>query len=111
MVLGDTAYDAEAVHKRLEERSYTWIVPANPERVYEGSKGNRPKLRSRLKDWTSLSLKTIRLHASTGKYAGYRRLSKWRIGPKQKPRVYYAYQEKREVRVASVPSAARFFRQ
>jgi hypothetical protein len=51
-----------------------------------------------LKDWTSLSLKTIRLRASTGKYAKYRRLSKWRVGPKQKPRVYYAYQEKREVR-------------
>ena len=98
IVLGDTAYDAEVVHKACDDRNYTWIVPANPERVYEGSKGNRPKLRSRLKDWTSLSLKTIRLHASTGKYAGYRRLSKWRVGPKQKPRVFYASQEKSEVR-------------
>ena len=98
IVLGDTAYDAEVVHTACEERNYTWIVPANPERVYEGSKGNRPKLRARLKDWTSLSLKTIRLHASTGQYAGYRRLSKWRVGPKQKPRVFYAYQEKSEVR-------------
>ncbi len=33
-----------------------------------------------------------------GKYASLRRLSKWRMGPKQKPRVYYAYQEIREVR-------------
>jgi hypothetical protein len=97
-VLGDTAYDADVVRKACAARGYTWIFPANPERVYEGSKGNRPKLRSRLKDWTSLSLKTIRLHASTGKYAGYRRLSKWRMGPKQKPRVFYAYQEKPEVR-------------
>lgn len=97
-VLGDTAYDAEVVQRACDERGYTWIMPANPERVYQGKPGQRPKLRARLKDWTSLSLQTIRLRASTGQYAEYRRLSKWRIGPKTKPRVYYAYQEKREVR-------------
>jgi hypothetical protein len=97
-VIGDTAYDAKVVQQACDERGYTWIVPANPERVYQGSAGQRPKLRARLKDWTSLSLQTIRLRASTGKYAPYRRLSKWRIGPKQKPRVYYAHQEEREVR-------------
>ena len=97
-VLGDTAYDAEVVQQVCKERGYTWIMPANPERVYQGAQGQRPKLRSRLKDWTSLSLQTIRLRAATGQYAEYRRLSKWRVGPKQKPRVYYAYQEKRDVR-------------
>ncbi len=66
--------------------------------MYEGPTGQRPQLRSRLKDWTRLSQKTIRLRASTGKYAKYRRLSQWRVGPKQKPRVYYAYQEKCDVR-------------
>lgn len=98
VVLGDTAYDAAVVREACEDRDYTWIVPANPERVYEGPQGKRPKLRSRLKDWASLSLKTIRLQASTGKYAEYRRLSRWRVGPKQKARVYYAHQEKPEVR-------------
>lgn len=98
VVLGDTAYDAEVVRKGCQEKGYTWIFPANAERVYEGSTGKRPQLRSRLKDWKSLSLKTIRLRASAGKYADYRRLSKWRVGPKTKPRVYYAYQEKRAVR-------------
>ena len=98
VVLGDTAYDANVVQRACEDREYLWIAPANPERVYEGPTGQRPKVRSRLKDWTSLSLNTIRLRASTGKYAKYRRLSKWRVGPKQKPRVYYAYQEKCEVR-------------
>ena len=87
VVLGDTAYDAKVVQEACEDRGYIWITPANPERVYEGPTGQRPKLRSRLKDWTSLSLKTIRLRASTGKYAGYRRLSKWRVGvsPQTKP--------------------------
>jgi hypothetical protein len=98
IVIGDTAYDAQVVRDACDAKGYTWIFPANPERVYEGPKGQRPKLRSRLKDWTSLSLKTIRLRASTGKYARYRRLSKWRVGPKQKSRVYYAYQENRDVR-------------
>jgi len=98
MVLGDTAYDAKSVRAACDERGYTWIFPANAERVYEGPTGQRPKLRSRLKDWTGLSLKTIRLRASTGKYAAYRRISRWRVGPKQKPRVYYAHQEKLEVR-------------
>jgi hypothetical protein len=98
IVIGDTAYDAQVVREACDEKGYTWIFPANPERVYEGPTGHRPKLRSRLKDWTSLSLKTIRLRASTGKYASYRRLSKWRVGPKMKHRVYYAYQEKLEVR-------------
>ena len=98
VVLGDTAYDAHVVQQACEDRGYLWIAPANPERVYEGPTGQRPKVRSRLKDWASLSLKTIRLRASTGKHAKYRRLSKWRVGPKQKPRVYYAYQEKCEVR-------------
>lgn len=98
IVLGDTAYDSQAVRQACEERGYTWIFPANAERVYEGTKGNRPKLRSRLKDWTSLSLKRIRLQACTGKYATYRRLSKYRVGPKMKPRHYYAHKEKADVR-------------
>jgi len=98
VVLGDTAYDAEVVRQACAERNYTWIFPANPERVHAGPRGQRPKLNSRLKDWTSLSLKTLRLQASTGQYAEYRRLSKWRLGPKQKPRVYYVYQERATVR-------------
>ncbi len=69
VVLGDTAYDAEVVHQACADRDYLWIVPANPERVYEGSKGHRQKLRSRLKDWSSLSLKTIRFQASNLKTA------------------------------------------
>jgi hypothetical protein len=98
IVLGDTAYEAKVVRQACDERNYPWIFPINPQRVYDGPKGDRPQVRSRLKDWTSLSLKTIRLRASTGKYAEYRRLSRWRVGPKMKPRVYHAHQEIRDVR-------------
>lgn len=98
VVLGDCAYDSKAVQQICEEKGYTWIVPANPERVYEGTRGNRPKLRLRLKDLASLPLKRTRLQASTGKYASYRRLSRYRVGPKMKYRDYYTHQEKAEVR-------------
>ncbi|MEM6474337.1 MAG: transposase, partial [Planctomycetota bacterium] len=98
IVLGDTAYESSVVEEACQEQGYTWVFPANAERVFEGPTGQRAKLRSRLKDWTSLSLKTIRLRASTGKYADYRRLSACRVGPKVKSRVYYAHQERQEVR-------------
>lgn len=98
IVLGDTAFEAEVVRKACEEKGYIWIFPANSERVYEGTKGNRPRLRSRLTDWTKLSPKRIRLQASTGQYASYRRLSKYRVGPKMKHRDYYAHKEKADVR-------------
>ena len=98
IVLEDTAYDAKVVREACDDRNDPWIFPANSERVYDGPKGDRPRVRSRLKDWTSLSLKTIRRRASTGKYAEYRRLSRWRIGSKMKPRVYHAHQEIRDVR-------------
>jgi len=97
IVLGDTAYDAAVVREACDEHGYTWIVPVNVNRVYEGPRGNRPQVRSRLKDWTKLSLRKVRLQASTGQYADYRRLSRYRVGPKQKQRVYYAYAEKCDV--------------
>lgn len=97
IVLGDTAYEAEVVRSACQERGYTWIFPANSSRVFAGPKGKRPTLRSRLQTWSKLSLKKIRLRASQGNYVNYRRVSKYRLGPKLKARVYYAYEETREV--------------
>lgn len=96
IVLGDTAYDAKVLQEVCDERNYTWIVPCNPERVLAGEKP-RPKVRSLLKDWSTKSLKTIRFIPANGKYAAYRRISRYRIGPKAKPRTYYVHEEKREV--------------
>jgi hypothetical protein len=96
IVLGDTAYDAKVVRDACQERGYTWIFPCNPERVLAGPKP-RPQVRSLFKDWSSLSLQTIRLCPGQGKYVAYRRLSPHRIGPKAKPRTYYVHQERREV--------------
>lgn len=98
VVLGDTAYDARVVQEACEARGYTWIVPANPERVYAGPRGQRPKLRTQLRNWSKLKLRKIRFHAAADEYAAHRRLSKWRVGPKAKPREYYVHQETATVR-------------
>lgn len=96
IVLGDTAYDAAVVREACAERGFTWIVPCNPERVLSGLKP-RPKVRSLIKDLSSVSLTKIRFAPGQGPYAVYRRLSAHRIGPKAKPRTYHVHQERREV--------------
>jgi hypothetical protein len=97
LVLGDTAYDAEVVHDACRDRGSSWIFPCNPERVLAGPKGQRPKVRSLLKDWSSWARQAIRLAPGRGDYAVYRRLSPHRIGPKAKPRTYSVHQERRRV--------------
>ena len=97
IVLGDTAYDSEVVRDACGDRGYSWIFPSHPERVLAGPKGKRPKVRSLLKDWSKWSRQTVRLAPGQGPYAVYRRLSPHRIGPKAKPRAYYAHQERRRV--------------
>ena len=96
IVLGDTAYDAVAVRAACAERSFTWIVPCNPERVLSGPKP-RPKVRSLIKDLSSVTLRKIRFVPGQGPYAVYRRLSTHRVGSKAKPRTYYVHEERREV--------------
>ncbi|MCE9546347.1 MAG: transposase, partial [Planctomycetia bacterium] len=96
VVLGDTAYDAQAVCAACDERGYQWIFPCNSERVLAGPKP-RPKVRSLLKDWPSFSLRTIKLFPGKGPYVNHRRLSPHRIGLKAKPRTFYVHEERREV--------------
>src|SRR4051812_43470062 len=97
VVLGDTAYESEAVRAACRDRKYSWIFPCNPERVLAGPKGNRPKVRSLLKDWSTWSRQALRLAPGQGAYAVYRRLSRHRIGPKAKIRTFYVHKERRQV--------------
>ncbi len=96
VVLGDTAFDAEVIREACGKRRYSWIVPMNPERVLAGVKP-RPKVSSLAKELTAGQFKTIRLYPNQGEYVAMRRLSVYRVGPKVKPRVYYAYSENRDV--------------
>src|SRR5208283_3591910 len=38
-----------------------------------------------------------KVHPGKGKYVDYRRISRYRIGPKFKPRTYYVHEESRDV--------------
>jgi hypothetical protein len=92
-VLGDTAYDAATVREACEERVFTWIVPANPERVLEGKKP-RPKVSSRLLDLTARSFSPVRLMPGKGQYVAQRRVAACRIGPKAKTRTFHVHRER-----------------
>lgn len=96
IVVGDTAYDSQAVRDACGERGYDWLFPCNSERVLAGAKP-RPRVRSLLEDWSGYALQTIRFFPGQGAYVPYRRLSRHRIGPKAKPRTFYVHQERREV--------------
>jgi hypothetical protein len=97
VVLADTAYDAKVVQAACAERSYTWIVPSNPERRLAGPKGKRPLVRSLLQSWSEYALKTVKFAPQQGRYAAYRRLSSSRSRLTNKPRTFYVHSEKREV--------------
>src|SRR5208337_2258812 len=96
VVLGDTAFDAEAIHTACKERKFSWIVPINPERVLAGEKP-RPKVSSLSEDLTADQMVCLKVHPGKGKYVDYRRISRYRIGPKFKPRTYYVHEESRDV--------------
>ena len=92
VVLGDTAFDAEAIRTACEERKFSWIVPINPERVLAGEKP-RPKVSSLSEAPTADQMVCLKVHPGKGKYVDYRRISRYRIGPKFKPRTYYVHEE------------------
>ncbi len=96
VVLGDTAFDAKAIRTACAERKFSWIVPINPERVLAGEKP-RPKVSSLSEDLTADQMVCLKVHPGKGKYVDYRRISRYRIGPKFKPRTYYVHEESRDV--------------
>ena len=96
VVLGDTAFDAETIRQACGERGFSWITPVNTERVLAGPKP-RPKVSSLVSSFKPGQFHAIRLFAGCGDLAVYRRVSRYRMGPKVKPRTYYVHQERREV--------------
>lgn len=96
VVLGDTAYEAAQVRAACDERHFTWITPANPERVLAGE-SPRPKLSSRISDLKARQFSPIRLTPTKGDYVAQRRVSACRIGPKAKTRTFHAKKERHDV--------------
>jgi len=96
VVLGDTAFDAEPIHTACKERNFRGITPINPERVLAGEKP-RPRVTSLSENLTADQMVRLEVHPGKGKYVAYRRASRYRVGPKFKPRTYYVHEEGRDV--------------
>jgi DDE family transposase len=96
VVLGDTAFESKQVRTACRQRGWTWIMPANPERVLAGEKP-RPKVASLLEKFRFQQFVPIRLQPGKGPWAALRRTAPCRLGSKTKPRTYYVHQERRDV--------------
>jgi len=93
IVIADTAFDAQVIRSACEQRSYSWIVPVNPERVLAGPKGQRPKIRSLVASLQAKDFQAVRLDPGCGEARRHRRLSRYRVGPKVKRRTYHVHGE------------------
>lgn len=98
IVVGDTAYESGVVREACNARGFCWIFPSNPERVLEGPQGGRVRLRSLMDDRSAWSWQTIRLSPNNGAFVAQRRVSRYRIGPKAKPRTYSVHEESLRIR-------------
>jgi hypothetical protein len=94
VVLGDTAFESKQLRSACAERQYTWIVPANPERVLAGEKP-RPPVWSLASSFRSSQFATVRLDPSVGPYVAMRRLSPTRRKSQKYHRTFYVHEEKR----------------
>jgi hypothetical protein len=95
-VLGDTAFDAKCIRAACAERGFSWIVPANPERVLAGRTARR-KVRSLADDLRAKDFAAYQLRPGHGDGRSHRRLSRFRVGRKAKTRTYYVHGEQRDV--------------
>lgn len=96
IVLGDTAFESRQVRAACEERGFSWIMPANPERVLSGAKP-RPKLWSLTKRFCCEMFAPIRLQPNQGPLVAMRRLSSSRRESKTTARTFYVHEERHPV--------------
>jgi hypothetical protein len=93
VVLGDTAFEAKCVQRVCAARQFSWITPANPERVLAGAKP-RPKVHSLLEQADSLPFHAVKVHPDSDPYAAQRRWSKSALGRINQGRTYWVCQRK-----------------
>jgi hypothetical protein len=93
VVLGDNAFDAEAVQAACQKKQYSWIVSMNQERVLEGKKP-RPKVWSLASTFTAQQFAPVKLTPGKGRYEAQRRVAACRIGRKAKTRTFYVHRER-----------------
>ena len=93
VVLGDNAFDAEAVQAACRKKQYSWIVCMNQERVLEGKKPRR-KVWSLASTFKAPQFAPVKLTPGKGRYVAQRRAAACRIGRKAKTRTFYVHLER-----------------
>jgi Transposase DDE domain len=96
VVVGDTAYEARQIRQACRARGFTWIMPANTERVLAGDKP-RPKLWSLVEHLPGNRYVKIRLASQKAMLAIQRRMSCCRGGSKKIVPTFYVHQERRSI--------------
>jgi DDE family transposase len=96
IVVGDTAFEAKQIRSACEERGFTWIMPANTERVLAGDKP-RAKVWSLIGDLPGDRYVEVRLASQKAMFASQRRMASRRGRSKKRIPTYYVHQERRFV--------------
>ena len=96
VVLGDTAFESRQMRCACQQRGFTWIMPANPERVLSGEKP-RPRLWSLTEQFRNGMFVPVRLSLDQGSYVAMRRRSSCTRGSKKTARTFYVHEERRSV--------------
>ena len=92
VVLGDTAFDAEAVLAACKRRHFSWVVSMNGDRVLEGPKP-RTKVTALAADWKAEAFVPVQLTPGQGRYQAQHRCASCRVGRKRKSRTFWVHQE------------------
>jgi hypothetical protein len=96
VVLGDTAFDAEAVLAACGRRGFRWVVAMNGDRVLAGAKP-RPKVTALATAWAAQDYALMRLTPGEGRYEAQRRAAACRVGLRRKSRQFWVHAEQLEV--------------
>lgn len=91
VVLGDTAFDANAVLDACRARHFDFVVAMNGDRVLAGSKP-RKKVTARAADWTAADYVRVVLTPGAGRYEAQRRCAACRLGQRRTSRAFWVHQ-------------------
>ena len=94
VVLGDNAFDADALLTVCQEKKYSWIVCMNRERVLKQKKSQRPKVSSLASNFEVHQFASVKLTPGKCRFEAQRRTAACRVGRKAKSRTYYVHLER-----------------
>ena len=96
VVLGDTAFDANALLATCGRRQFTFVVAMNGDRVLAGD-ARQTKVTELAAAWAAQDYTPVRLTPGEGRYEAQRRAAACRVGLRKKSRTFWVHQEDLEV--------------